>query len=73
MLVTARYSRRQMDTPGAYQLIDDETGEKFIVWGGIDDDPPIPSKDVLSWNPVDNNTPTPSKDGHAGIQFEFCF
>ncbi|CBI26041.3 unnamed protein product, partial [Vitis vinifera] len=68
MLVTARYSRRQMDTPGAYQLIDDETGEKFIVWGGIDDDPPIPSKDVLSWNPVDNNTPTPSKDGHAGIE-----
>lgn len=57
-----------MDTPGAYQLIDDETGEKFIVWGGIDDDPPIPSKDVLSWNPVDNNTPTPSKDGHAGIE-----
>lgn len=43
-----------MDTPGAYQLTDDETGEKFIVWGGVDDDhhhSPVPSKDVLSWNP----------------------
>ncbi|OVA04840.1 Helicase [Macleaya cordata] len=40
-----------METPGAYQLIDDETGEKFIVWGGIDDDSPVPSKDILSWKP----------------------
>lgn len=50
--VRAGYTRTPMDTPGAYQLIDDETGEKFIVWGGADDDESnIPSKAVLSWNP----------------------
>lgn len=73
MLVTAGYSRRPMDTPGAYQLIDDVTGEKFIVWGGTDDDSPIPSRDVLSWNPIDDSAPALSKDGHGGIPFEFSF
>ncbi|KAM3398306.1 DEAD-box ATP-dependent RNA helicase 50 [Capsicum galapagoense] len=47
----ATYSRIPMDTPGAYQLIDEDTGEKFIVWGGSEDDSPIPSKQVLSWKP----------------------
>lgn len=53
VLVSAGLTRTPMETPGAYQLIDEETGEKFIVWG--DDDAPIPSKDVLSWNPTGNN------------------
>lgn len=41
-----------METSGAYQLVDEESGDKFIVWGGSDDglDSPIPSKDVLSWS-----------------------
>ncbi|KAI3974348.1 hypothetical protein MKX01_031017 [Papaver californicum] len=43
------YIRKDLDTPGAYQLIDDETGERVIVWG--DDDSPIPSKETLKWKP----------------------
>ncbi|MCL7052154.1 hypothetical protein MKW94_004412 [Papaver nudicaule] len=43
------YIRKNLDTPGAYQLIDDETGEKVIVWG--DDDSPLPSKETLKWKP----------------------
>lgn len=49
------YTRVPMDTPGAYQLIDDETGEKFIVWGGEENDPldsPLPSQQLLSWKAV---------------------
>ncbi|CAL9185940.1 DEAD-box ATP-dependent RNA helicase 50-like [Musa acuminata AAA Group] len=49
------YERIPMETAGAYRLVDRETGEKFIVWGGSDDnddaDTPIPSADVLSWKP----------------------
>ncbi|KAH7655263.1 RNA helicase protein [Dioscorea alata] len=47
------YKRIPMDTPGAYQLIDEHTGEKFIVWGGSDDggDDSVPSEQVLSWKP----------------------
>ncbi|XP_021752450.1 DEAD-box ATP-dependent RNA helicase 50-like [Chenopodium quinoa] len=53
--VNACYKKRPMDTPGAYELIDEESGEKVILWGGVDDvEPSIPSKKVLSW--------TPSKD-----------
>ncbi|XP_077221517.1 DEA(D/H)-box RNA helicase family protein isoform X2 [Tasmannia lanceolata] len=51
--VKAGYTRKMTGTPGAYHLIDDETGEKFIVWGGIEDenaDFQIPSKEVLLWN-----------------------
>ncbi|KAM0951285.1 putative RNA helicase [Dioscorea sansibarensis] len=53
----AAYKRIPMDTPGAYRLIDEHTGEKFIVWGGDDDDDDdggddsIPSEQVLSWKP----------------------
>ncbi|XP_042476886.1 DEAD-box ATP-dependent RNA helicase 50 isoform X2 [Macadamia integrifolia] len=50
--IRAGYTRKAMQTPGAYQLVDDETGEKFIVWGGIGEDSPIPSKEVLSWKPI---------------------
>ncbi|KAF5191421.1 Dead-box atp-dependent rna helicase [Thalictrum thalictroides] len=35
----------------AYELIDEETGEKCIVWGGVDDDTPVPTKEVVSWKP----------------------
>ncbi|KAF9601325.1 hypothetical protein IFM89_018753 [Coptis chinensis] len=48
------YTRIPMETSGAYQLIDEETGEKCIVWG--DDDGPVPSKDVLSWKPKDKSS-----------------
>jgi hypothetical protein len=50
LVVRAGYTRTPMETPGAYQLVDDDTGEKFIVWGGSDDSP-SPSKDILSWKP----------------------
>nr|GMD36093.1 DEAD-box ATP-dependent RNA helicase 50 [Ipomoea batatas] len=49
--VQGSYTRRPMDTPGAYELIDNGTGEKVIVWGGVendDDDSAIPSKELLS-------------------------
>lgn len=54
-VVRAGYTRKPTGTAGAYQLIDEETGEKFFVWGGLDNDPShdssIPSKHVLSWRP----------------------
>lgn len=49
--VQGSYTRSPMDTPGAYELIDNGTGEKVIVWGGVendDDDSAIPSKELLS-------------------------
>ncbi|KAL5782831.1 hypothetical protein ACOSP7_007860 [Xanthoceras sorbifolium] len=73
--VRCGYSRRPLETAGAYQLVDDETGEKLIVWGGSDDDPllsPIPPKHLLrssNWKPstpthipvaTNNDSPTPS-------------
>uniref|UniRef100_A0A5B7BVN7 Putative DEAD-box ATP-dependent RNA helicase 50 n=1 Tax=Davidia involucrata TaxID=16924 RepID=A0A5B7BVN7_DAVIN len=68
VVVRAGYARRPMETPGAYQLIDDETGEKFIVWGGIDDDDDssnIPSKEVLSWKPSVNNNNSRAATGRT--------
>ncbi|KAJ8560373.1 hypothetical protein K7X08_004431 [Anisodus acutangulus] len=56
----AAYTRTPMDTPGAYQVIDEESGDKYIVWGGAEDDSHIPSKDVLSWSPNNNNPQTQS-------------
>ncbi|KAI6685108.1 hypothetical protein NL676_031021 [Syzygium grande] len=55
------YTRTPLGTPGAYQLTDDETGERFIVWGGSDDpaDAPVPPEDVLRWKP-------PRKSGGGG-------
>lgn len=53
------YTRVPLDTPGAYQLIDNETGEKFIILGGEENDPPnspIPSQQVLSWKPFSSNS-----------------
>ncbi|KAK2643818.1 hypothetical protein Ddye_019013 [Dipteronia dyeriana] len=74
-LVSVRcgYSRKPLETSGAYQLVDEETGEKLIVWGGSDDDPllsPIPPKQLLrssNWKPhipvpvaTNNDSPPPS-------------
>ncbi|XP_004250766.1 DEAD-box ATP-dependent RNA helicase 50 isoform X3 [Solanum lycopersicum] len=59
----ATYSRVPLDTPGAYQLIDEDTGEKFIVWGSAEDDSsnsPIPSNEVLSWKPL----PSPNNNNN---------
>lgn len=56
--VGAGYTKRPLETPGAYELVDEESGDKFIVWGGTDDDDhqaPIPSKEVLHWEPSKKN------------------
>lgn len=74
----AAYSRMPMDTPGAYQLIDKESGDKFIVWGGTeDDDSSIPSKEVLSWKPLastspDNNHPPPTQSSSNEGKMKLC-
>ncbi|CAN4119753.1 unnamed protein product [Withania somnifera] len=57
----ATYTRIPMDAPGAYQLIDQDTGEKFIVWGDDSSNSPIPSKEVLSWKPL------PSPNNHTTV------
>lgn len=65
--VRAGYKKRPMDTPGAYELIDEETGEKVILWGGADDDElSIPSKQVLSWNPSKNQKKSLSAQENVG-------
>ncbi|XP_057964846.1 DEAD-box ATP-dependent RNA helicase 50 [Malania oleifera] len=58
VVVSAGYTRTPMGTAGAYQIIDSDTGEKFIIWGGIGegDDSRIPPKEVLSWKPNDNES-----------------
>lgn len=58
------YKRIPMDAPGAYQLIDDHTGHKFILWGGTDDgggdgddSSSLPSQQqVSSWRPKTQNS-----------------
>lgn len=52
----AAYTRRKLETAGAYELIDDETGDKVIVWGDddVDVDDSVISKDVLQWKPEDS-------------------
>lgn len=72
----ATYTRMPMDTPGAYQLIDEDTGEKFIVWGGSEDDTcssPIPSNEVLSWKPLPSpkNNHTTLNQGNLSFFFSF--
>ncbi|XP_021889516.1 DEAD-box ATP-dependent RNA helicase 50 isoform X2 [Carica papaya] len=50
--VRSGYSRKPMETPGAYELIHDDTGDKIIVWGGIDDQQhQTPNGDPSSCNP----------------------
>jgi len=62
-----------METPGAYELIDKESGERIIVCGGDDDDSSsIPSKHVLPWNPKSQEqTTTKTKERSPGILFFF--
>lgn len=53
-VVRSSYSSKPLKTAGAYQLVDDETGEKLIVWGGAGDEPSIPPNHLLhssNWNP----------------------
>lgn len=66
--VSASYTKRPLGTAGAYELIDEETGERVIVWGGVDDDDSsIPSKDVLFWNPKSQEqTRTKTKESSPG-------
>ncbi|KAF6133966.1 hypothetical protein GIB67_040730 [Kingdonia uniflora] len=58
LVKVSAYTRKNMDTPGAYQLIDEESGAKVIVWGGDEDgdsgEGSIPSEEVLSWRPRGN-------------------
>ncbi|CAN6469798.1 unnamed protein product [Victoria cruziana] len=54
LVVRAGYTRKPTGTPGAYQLVDDQTGERFIVWGAADDDGEdlvVPPREVLTWTP----------------------
>ncbi|KAL1806806.1 hypothetical protein ACET3Z_029874 [Daucus carota] len=55
IVARAAYTRRKLETAGAYELIDDETGDKVIVWGDEKDDDDVDdsvvSKDVLKWKP----------------------
>ncbi|XXG84760.1 hypothetical protein AAC387_Pa10g2213 [Persea americana] len=67
-VVRAAYTRKPTGTGGAYELIDDDTGEKFFVWGGLDNDDPhhssIPSKQVLSWKPSSSSSSSSSDTGY---------
>ncbi|KNA08832.1 hypothetical protein SOVF_159200 [Spinacia oleracea] len=65
--VRAGYKKKPMDTPGAYELIDEKSGERVILWGGVDDvEPSIPSKKVLSWNPSKNQNKSSSARENLG-------
>ena len=59
------YSKKSLDTPGAYELVDEETGDKFIIWGDDNDHDNIPSKQVLQWEPPKH----PSKGPGASFHF----
>ncbi|PIA35798.1 hypothetical protein AQUCO_03500276v1 [Aquilegia coerulea] len=66
--IKASYTKKPLETPGAYELIDEETGEKCIVWGGVDDDTPIPSKEMLSWKPSNEDTSKKSETTKGGVR-----
>ncbi|KAK8966931.1 DEAD-box ATP-dependent RNA helicase 50 [Platanthera guangdongensis] len=54
LTVISAFRQLPMDTAGAYRMIDEETGENVIVWGGIDDAAsPIPSQETITWKPKD--------------------
>ncbi|KAL9691615.1 hypothetical protein QQ045_012040 [Rhodiola kirilowii] len=65
-VVRAGYKKIPMDAAGAYRLVDEESGEKFIVWGGSEEDEKqasaLPSKDVLTWKPK-SGTATEGRSG----------
>ncbi|XP_074363758.1 DEAD-box ATP-dependent RNA helicase 50 isoform X2 [Apium graveolens] len=57
VVARAAYTRRKLETAGAYELIDDETGDKVIVWGDDDSDvenDSVISKDVIQWKPEES-------------------
>ncbi|KAG6546128.1 hypothetical protein Mapa_012162 [Marchantia paleacea] len=42
--------RKKQMHPGAYSMVDEQTGEKVIVWGvETDDDVPVPTAEDLQW------------------------
>ncbi|GAB2227847.1 hypothetical protein Droror1_Dr00009674 [Drosera rotundifolia] len=49
------YTKRKLDTEGAYEVVDEGTGERVIVWGGkddvFDDEKLMASKEMLFWKP----------------------
>ncbi|KAL9260152.1 DEAD-box ATP-dependent RNA helicase 50-like protein [Drosera capensis] len=49
------YTKRKLDTEGAYEVVDEGTGERVIVWGGkddvFDDEKLLASKEMLFWKP----------------------
>lgn len=51
--VRAGYTKRPMEAPGAYELVNEESGERVIVWGGDDDvdSSSLPPEHSISWNP----------------------
>lgn len=59
------YKRIPMDTAGAYRLVDDQTGDKFIVLGGATDDDAdasVPSPEqLLSWKPSTSQQSMPQQ------------
>ncbi|KAJ0442424.1 putative RNA helicase [Helianthus annuus] len=65
VVTAAGYRKRSLETPGAYELVDEESGDKFIVWGGTDDEAPIPTptNEVLHWKPPSTRPPTASSKG----------
>uniref|UniRef100_A0A7N0T1Z2 Uncharacterized protein n=2 Tax=Kalanchoe fedtschenkoi TaxID=63787 RepID=A0A7N0T1Z2_KALFE len=68
-VVRAGYKKIPMETAGAYHLVDEESGEKFIVWGGSEEDAEaavMPSKDVLTWKPKSGSTDDEVEFGGAG-------
>ncbi|KAF3784561.1 DEAD-box ATP-dependent RNA helicase 50 [Nymphaea thermarum] len=71
LVVRAEYTRKPTGTPGAYHLFDDNTGERFIVWGAANDnseDFVVPRKEVLTQNPdVPPNSGGGSLDGVVSI------
>ncbi|GKU96056.1 hypothetical protein SLEP1_g9337 [Rubroshorea leprosula] len=75
VVVRAGYTRTPLETAGAYQLVDDETGEKVIVWGGDDPgDDVIPPKHLLhpsNWKPTRSSQSRSQSPGRAAaVGFE---
>lgn len=54
--VNAEYKKRPLGTPGAYEVVDEESGEKVIVWGGVDEGDD-------DWNPNNLDKKAPRTGG----------
>ncbi|PWA51148.1 DNA/RNA helicase, DEAD/DEAH box type, N-terminal [Artemisia annua] len=65
------YSKKSLDTRGAYELVDEETGDKFIIWGDDNDHDNIPSKQVLQWEPPAANPSSKGPASSKGVSRSF--